>query len=127
MRAFLLEDDPLRVAWFESRFPDIVVARTVAAALYSFEGLKPDFVFLDHDLDLTESGNGYYAPRQGDGTAFVNSVLCQELRYPGLRRAQRIVIHSMNPVGSYNMWQALDAVGIASERIPFSNLKERVA
>lgn len=126
MMAFLLEDDPLRIAWFQSRFPDIVVSRTVEAALYQFEGLKPDIVFLDHDLDLSHMGGGYNEHQQS-GCAFVNNVLCQELRYPGLRRAQRIVIHSMNPVGAANMAAAMDAAGIVCERVPFSSLRERVA
>lgn len=124
---FLLEDDLERIAWFESLFGDqLVVTRTVEAALYSFEG-RSDFeiVFLDHDLDES-SVRGEYVEKHHSGCAFVNSVLCQEVRYPGLRKAQRIIVHSMNPDGALAMCLAMKASGLVPEAIPFNDLKKRM-
>lgn len=122
---YLLEDDPLRIAWFESKFTgDLIVSRTVEAAMYQFEGLRPEMVFLDHDLDMSH-GHGYDETSQC-AHAFVKSVLFNEVRYPGLRAAKKIVIHSINPDGARGMFLTLKQAGIESELVPFNFLKDRL-
>ena len=123
---FLLEDDPKRVAWFESLFTGrLLAARTVEAGLRLLEerGGEPlEFAFLDHDLELAEGSDDLLH----SGTMFVNKVLTEELRYPGLRKAGKVVIHSMNPVGASGMLDALLAAGIDADLIPYHQLQRRL-
>lgn len=124
---FILEDQQERIQWFRSVLEGegrgLVIARTVAQALVLFQGLRPELVFLDHDLD-NDAFN--YDDAQHSGTAFLNKVLCSEIEYPGLRKAEQIVIHSANPPGAGRMLAALKATGIAAEWIPYMTLTERL-
>lgn len=57
-RVLLLEDSPMRVAWFRGRVPNLTVVKTVQE-FKDFFATKPicDYIFYDHDLGVNaESG-----------------------------------------------------------------------
>lgn len=58
VKVVLLEDSPMRIAWFQKRVPDLVVCKDVAAFKeYFTTGEKRcDFVFFDHDLGPGDNG-----------------------------------------------------------------------
>ena len=102
-KVLVLEDDPVRLAWFLSEFPGATVAHTASAAILALEGMG-DFaiVFLDHDL-LPEHYSllayGVLADERGTG-----SEVSAWLRdHPLYSRDAIVVLHSMNAEGSNRM------------------------
>ncbi|WP_411682462.1 cyclic-phosphate processing receiver domain-containing protein [Clostridium thailandense] len=73
-----------------------VIARTVEEAIYYLENFNINILSLDHDLGEEENGN--LLPTGYDLVKYI----CEN----GLR-ANKIYIHTDNPVGRENMYQTL--------------------
>ena len=73
-----------------------VIARTVDQAKYYLENFQIAILSLDHDLGMDEQGE--IIPTGYDLVKYI----CQK----GLR-ADRIYLHTQNPVGRENMYQTL--------------------
>lgn len=65
-----------------------------------------DVIYLDHDLGPGKTGL--------DVVDYLTHNLSEELR------PERVVVHSLNPVGADNMMRALQRAGIQASREPFN-------
>jgi hypothetical protein len=88
-QVLLLEDSPMRQAWFAKRIPRLTIVESVREMGLYFDG-KPicDFIFFDHDL-----GEG-----NGDG---VEATQLVKSRFGDTANAG--LIHSWNQVGALRM------------------------
>ena len=102
-QVFVLEDSPMRQAWFRKRIPRVTVVDSVQGMIAYFE-TKPicDYIFLDHDLG-DGNGNGVEAARWLKQKFGVN--------------VSALLIHSWNTVGVRNMQDVLPG----APAIPFGN------
>jgi len=100
LNVLVLEDDPYRQKIFKQRLfnAKLVVVSSVFEAIECLKNKKWDYLFLDHDL----GGQIYVTP--GDNTGY--AVACWLEKNPE-RQPENIIIHSLNPIGSSAMKQAL--------------------
>ena len=75
---------------------NFVIARNVEQAIFKLQNFQVEILSLDHDLGTDEQGN--ILPTGYDLVKYI----CQK----GLR-ADRIYLHTQNPVGRENMYQTL--------------------
>lgn len=104
----VLEDSPMRIAWFRKRVPMLTVCTTMSEFVAYFDA-KPicDFIFLDHDLG------------EGAGTGVDAANFIKE-RFGGNTSA--MLIHSWNHSGV----QAMQAILKGAPAIPFGNFELEV-
>jgi hypothetical protein len=95
-RVLLLEDSPMRIAWFTKRIPNLKVVRTVQEFRDYFE-TKPlvDFIFFDHDLGTEETGY--------DAVKYM-------IEKFGGNSTNAGIIHTWNPAGAAKMRELLPKV-----------------
>jgi len=107
-QAVVLEDSPMRIAWFQKRLPQVTICTSIKEFQAYFDR-KPicDFIFLDHDL-----GEG-----NGNGVDAANEI---KERFGGNTSA--MLIHSWNHVGVKNM----QAVLKDAPAMPFGNFELEV-
>jgi len=105
-KLFLLEDSESRINWFRNRCKAaghiLVLADNVKDALHILRVEKFDMIFLDHDLDdrvyvdSNEENTGYQVAKELHNT---------------INRDTEVVIHSMNSIGSKNMYNEIISNG----------------
>ena len=107
-RILILEDSEERIAAFKRALEghDVIVCRAVATAIGELYNNTFDFVFLDHDL--------------GEGNRAGSEVAKYLSENP---HGEKVVIHSMNPVGQKTMKRMLPDADV----IPFSILIKQLA
>ena len=104
---YLLEDSPMRIAWFKKQVPGIVVVSSVEEFKTLFDNNPPcDFIFWDHDLG--KGGTGYDAAEW-----FAN-------KYGAVNRY--MLIHSWNRAGAARMQTVLKEASY----VPFGNFEIEV-
>lgn len=103
----LLEDSPMRIAWFEKQIPNLKVVKTVQEFVDYFE-TRPvvDFIFWDHDLG--DGGDGF------DAAKFLTDRFGSGSRY-GL-------IHSWNRAGAQRMQTLLTG----TPHVPFGDFEIKI-
>ena len=98
MRILFLDDDDYRVADFKDRTGlDVVWAKTCSEFIAYLQSNRFDYIFLDHDLDLSgpNAGNGMDAAKfLADNPGHVSG-------------DTQVVIHSWNSYGVANMVNVL--------------------
>jgi hypothetical protein len=99
MQNVLLEDDPKRIEWFRTVFPDIVVTQTPEECLWALDN-DTDILFLDHDLLGRQ-----FVPSDDPFTGM--ELVRRLLELPQKPRIREIIIHSCNPSGVANMMGGL--------------------
>ena len=92
-RVLLLEDSPMRIAWFRKRLPILHVVNTVQEFREYFNS-KPlvDFIFFDHDLGTEETGY--------DAAKYIKDKFGGNTTNAG-------IIHTWNPSGAAKMRELL--------------------
>ncbi len=117
-RLLFLDDDEARHARFRGMTIGLVVdhVRSVSEALHALRNHDAyDVAFFDHDLDWKATAG--LTPLSPTGTD-----LARELKFiPPNRIPRRVVIHSLNPVGSMAMLDLIEKLRIPVKRIPFGN------
>ena len=126
MRVLLLEDSMERISWFAKRLIGKVVDYAYTADQANEFLLKNtyDIIFLDHDL-AEEHYVAMYQPLDTqligtgvDTAKFIANNKCSP-------KAQ-IIIHSLNSVGSQNIFAILDDAGYNVQKVPYLELKKRM-
>ena len=119
MKFFILEDDPRRMVYFRERFLEYGI-------IYHFTDVDPaldflqdhanemDFLFLDHDL-----GGETYVNSNEYNTGYT---IAKYLRGIKDFDYSKVIIHSMNTVGSRKMMDCMPGSVI----IPFHAIFERI-
>lgn len=116
---FLLEDDMNRVKFFKNRFENynLVHADNVELAKLLFiNNSEYETIFLDHDL-----GGMTYVDSEDENTGFKFALFMKDIKKNF--KYEKIVIHSMNPKGAYNIEKVFDGWDRIYS-VPFSLLKE---
>lgn len=115
-----------RNTWFRQNF----IGRILTFS-YTFEQAEKalqedvyDLIFLDHDL-CEEHYVAMYKPEDVElvGTGADVAKLIVEHSYSP---EAQIIIHSLNPVGSENMYRILKSAHRVVQKIPFTELKKRL-
>jgi len=106
-QVLLLEDSPMRIAWFKKRVPRLTVVSSMKEFQAYFDS-NPicDYIFFDHDLG------------EGNGTGYDAVVYLKE-RFGGTAKAA--LIHTWNASGAKRMQKVLRAV-----YIPFGDFEVEV-
>ncbi|HEX8144349.1 MAG TPA: cyclic-phosphate processing receiver domain-containing protein [Pyrinomonadaceae bacterium] len=119
-RILIVEDDPLRCAWFEQRFAGhhMDVTCNVAEAIRWLGAHDYNVILLDHDL--TEE---HYFSDEHDDERTGYAVAAWLAEHPDRHPEALIVIHSLNYVGAQRMLDALRDAGRDAEHVPFHYLK----
>ncbi len=78
--------------------------------LFDFQESPFDYIFLDHDLDINNTG------KNGEGIDVANIII----RLSDFYNDTTVVIHSMNPVGADNMFKVIDRVKMRVIKLPYS-------
>jgi hypothetical protein len=101
----ILEDSPMRIAWFKKRLPSAIIVKTVQE-LKEYFASKPvcDFYFLDHDLG------------EGAGNGVEAAIFLKERFGIGSNAA---VIHTWNTAGAARMKDLLPR----AQYIPFGEFE----
>jgi hypothetical protein len=107
-RVVLLEDSPMRIAWFQKRIPDLVVCKSSQEFKdYFTKGHERcDFIFWDHDLggqDTSEEVAQWFVDRYGAGNTYA-------------------LIHSWNTAGARKLQDIMNGV----KWIPFGQFEVEV-
>lgn len=111
-KVFVLEDSMVRIEIFRNYLKNhqVTYCDNVETAKSVLEKEDFDIIFFDHDLDdrvfvkSSEPNTGYQ--------------LAKWLKKNN-KRFQQIIIHSMNPVGSYNIYEEVRALSPFVRIIPF--------
>lgn len=115
---FILEDSPFRIKWFKETFTygnKLTIVDNVKDAIEYLNNGSPYIMFLDHDLD-----GEIYVDSFKENTGY----RLTEWIYKSERIYNKIIIHSLNPVGVDNMFYMLTRKPSAKDvrKIPFSDL-----
>lgn len=104
---FVLEDDQMRIDWFEKTFGDVpflFITKDTDEAIPILRLIKFDLIFLDHDLEETSIYDEDHA--EYDATRGKNGLrVATELNFT-INQETDCIIHSMNPTGAGNMIKA---------------------
>ncbi len=113
MKVLLLEDDNLRIKQFKAKLSnhEVDVAHTAEAACALLEVGQYSYIFLDHDLEEEHYNNDVQDETTG---LHVAKYLAE---HADKSKDARIIIHSLNPVGSMRMHEVLESRN--AMRIPF--------
>lgn len=117
---FLLEDDMNRVAFFKKKFDgkyNLIHADNVELAKLLFASASEyEIIFLDHDL-----GGMTFVDSKEEDTGYKFALFMKNRR--NTFKYEKIVIHSMNPTGAYNIERVFDGWD-RIYTVPFTTLKE---
>jgi len=105
-KVVILEDSPMRIAWFQKRIPDLIVCKTVLEFKQYFTSGRGlcDFVFWDHDLGTKENGE--------DAAKWFGIKFGNQANDYG-------VIHSWNSEGAHRMQKLIPG----TKHIPFGQFE----
>jgi CheY-like chemotaxis protein len=119
-RILIVEDDPMRCAWFERKFAGrrMDVTCDVAEAIEWLDVRSYHVILLDHDL--TED---HYFSDEPDDEHTGYAVAAWLAAHPDRHRDALIIIHSLNYAGADRMLSALRDAGRDAEHIPFHYLQ----
>lgn len=126
MKILIVEDMDSRNIWFRQN----LIGRNLTFS-YTFEQAKKalqedvyDLIFLDHDL-CEEHYVAMHSPVNVElvGTGADVAKLIAEHSYSP---EAQIIIHSLNPAGSENMYRILKSVKRTVQKIPFTELQKRL-
>lgn len=97
MKILILDDDMNRHIIFNRKLIGHLVTNVTTAkeAIYKLQTESFDIVFLDHDL-----GGEIFVSSSHENTGYSVAKWLSELKD---RQPERIIIHSLNPVGASNM------------------------
>jgi CheY-like chemotaxis protein len=119
-RVLIVEDDPMRCAWFEQKFAGRrmdVTCDTVQAIEWLAER-DYSVILLDHDL-----ADEHYLSDEPDDARTGYAVAAWLAAHPDRHREALIVIHSLNYAGAGRMLNALRDAGRDAEHVPFHYLQ----
>ena len=119
-RILILEDDPLRVAWFKQKFSDYHqdITPDVWQAIEWFQENDYTLILLDHDL--TEE-HYYNYDTEDSSTGYTAAVWLA--KNDSFQKDATIIIHSLNFVGAERMLKTLIDAGRNAQHIPFFTLQ----
>jgi len=108
-QVLVLEDSPMRIAWFKKRLPHVTIVSSIKEFKAYFD-LSPccDYIFFDHDLG------------KGNGTGY-DAVVFMKERFGGGNGSKAGLIHSWNQAGAKRMQEILNIV-----HIPFGDFEIEV-
>jgi len=112
MRVFVLEDDPMRLAWFWSHFQgtELTCCTDAADAVRAFRDGRWDVVSLDHDL----GGQTFVdSADKNTGAEFLRQCGAEVAACPV------VAVHSYNQAGAARMIALLQDYGKSIEWTPF--------
>lgn len=126
MKILVVEDMEVRNTWFRQHFigTNIDFAYTVDQAKVFLDETEYDTIFLDHDL----SDDHYAMIGRFDNTELVGTG-ADAAKYIVKKKSSpkaQIIVHSLNPSGSANIFAILNNAGYNVERIPFLDLQRRL-
>ena len=105
IKILFVDDEIERVYWFKELFGDIpfnfLHCDNPMDAIRKIRTETFDLIFLDHDL--------------GDGE--ISGVDVASCMYGSKNRFSKVIIHSANIVGAYNIFKTLESMGIKSDLI----------
>lgn len=124
MKLLILEDDDNRIQKFKEHFIgcEFYITHLTDTAIDWIKTIDFDFIFLDHDL-----AEEHYQTWQNPSIIHENTglVVAKFLEDNcNLNKDAKIVIHSLNPYGSQNMYRACRARN--THLIPFTQLFDRL-
>lgn len=121
---FLLDDDPRRHRWFESRFEgdDLDIAATVEDAKELLQQYVYDAIFLDHDLLPHHYKSNDHGDFENTGRAVADWL--NENRE--LQRAATIIVHTRNADAAIGMVETLRESGRTVEYCAFPMLDLKI-
>ncbi len=126
MRILILEDSEDRNTWFRKKFigKNVDFAYTATQANKLLETNLYDVIFLDHDL-AEEHYVAMYAVVDTDliGTGVDTAKFMAENKCSP--KAQ-IIVHSLNTVGSQNIFAILKDAGYNVEKVPYLELQKKM-
>lgn len=119
MKVYILEDNIERILFFRKKLEkhDLYITDSVEDFIHKLEEGKPDFAFLDHDLD----GRVFVSIHEPNtGSALARYISGTDLKI------DTIVIHSHNQDGARYMADILKSHTDDLIVMPFSMLMERL-
>lgn len=117
MKIFILEDNPERIKSFKEKYYDdiLTIVNNVNKAKKMLLKIDDyDFLFLDHDLEGETYVNSH---NENTGYQIAKFIVENDIQIDST-----IIIHSLNPVGSKNMYNILEKAKFKVLKIPFFNL-----
>jgi CheY-like chemotaxis protein len=119
-RVLLVEDDPMRCAWFAEKFAGrrMDVTCDTRQAVEWLAARDYQCILLDHDL----SEEHYYSDEPDDERTGY-AVAAWLAAHRDRQRDALIVIHSLNYAGAERMLNALRDAGRDAEHVPFHRLQ----
>ncbi|HEY6190590.1 MAG TPA: response regulator [Pyrinomonadaceae bacterium] len=119
-RILIVEDDPVRCAWFEQKFAgrQMDVTCDTREAIAWLGEHDYDVILLDHDL-----AEEHYFSDEPDDERTGYAVARWLAAHPDHHRDATIVIHSLNYYGAQRMLDALRDAGRDAEHVPFHYLQ----
>lgn len=115
MNILILEDDANRIGTFKRKLAhhDLTIVETAQDAIGQLATKCFDVIFLDHDL-----GGEQMVSTVGANTGSeVVRWMCANIEV-----ACHVIIHSLNTPAAIDMHAKLTIIGMACQRIPFTNL-----
>lgn len=121
---FVLDDDPTRHDWFESRFSgdQLDTAIDPAGAFELLSANHYDAIFLDHDL-LPEH---YHTETFNDDERTGYAVAAWLASRPAVQTSATIIVHTRNADGAMRMVELLRGAGRVAEYVPFPVLSQKI-
>lgn len=101
---FVLEDDQMRIDWFNEKFwdvPFLFITKDTDEAIPILKLIKFDLLFLDHDLEETSIYDEAHA--EYDMNHAKNGLRVAAHLRGTINQETECIIHSMNPSGAANM------------------------
>lgn len=119
-RVLLVEDDPVRCAWFEQKLAgrEMDVTCDVRQAVEWLAAREYTVILLDHDL-----AEEHYFSDEPDDERTGYAVAAWLAAHSDRQRDALIVIHSLNYAGAERMLNALRDSGRDAEHVPFHDLQ----
>lgn len=119
-RILIVEDDPMRCAWFEQKFAGrhMDVTCDTREAIAWLGAHDYGVILLDHDL-----AEEHYFSDEPDDDRTGYAVAAWLAAHPEHHRDAMIVIHSLNYFGAQRMLDALRDAGRDAEHVPFHYLQ----
>ncbi|HEV2913855.1 MAG TPA: cyclic-phosphate processing receiver domain-containing protein [Pyrinomonadaceae bacterium] len=120
-RILIVEDDPMRCAWFEQKFSGhhiVDITCDVREAAVWLAARDYSLILLDHDLS-----EEHYFSDEPDDERTGYAVAAWLAAHPDRQRDATIVIHSLNYAGAQRMLDALRDAGRDAEHVPFHYLQ----
>lgn len=113
MRTIIVDDDPKRIQWFHSMYPDTEFVTNASDAIKVLTKLSFDIVSLDHDLVSSHYTTAGLDTHDSDNCHNGGCDIARAMAASKIRHGS-ITVHSWNKAAAREMRRILQLAGIKS-------------